>query len=189
MSKEKNKNTEEKPVSLDLTDDEELVTEEEQQPEENSDDIEQLKAENAKLKDAFLRTYAEAENIKKRCQQEIEKNTKFAIADFAKELLVVADNLQRAIDSVKNTENEQCTALLKGVEMTQNELTKVFGKFGIKKIESIGRVFDPNYERVVQEVEDKTKPAGTVITELQSAYTLNERILREAMVIVSKGGK
>ena len=59
----------------------------------------------------------------------------------------------------------------------------------VKKIESMGRVFDPNFERVVQEVEDKTKPAGTVIAELQSAYTINERILREAMVVVSKGGK
>lgn len=153
------------------------------------DELEKLKEENAKLKDSFLRAYAESENVKKRCQQEIEKNSKFAIAEFAKELLGVADNLQRAMSSVKNTDNEQCKSLLQGVEMTQKELTKVFAKFGIKKIESLDRIFDPNFERVVQEVEDKEKPAGTVIAELQSAYTINERILREAMVIVSKGGK
>ena len=73
--------------------------------------------------------------------------------------------------------------------MTQNELTKVFEKFGIKKIDCIDKIFDPNFERVVQEVEDPSKPAGTIIAELQSAYTINERILREAMVVVTKGGK
>jgi len=202
MDKKNKENTEDteqiseektEPVSLNLEGEGESAPTEdvhkaEDENKENKE-IEQLKAENAKLKDAFLRTYAEAENVKKRCQQEIEKNSKFAIADFAKELLGVADNLQRAIDSVGEENKEQCAALLKGVEMTQAELTKVFAKFGVKKVESLGRVFDPNYERVVQEVEDKTKPAGTVIAELQSAYTINERILREAMVIVSKGGK
>lgn len=153
------------------------------------DELQKLKEENAKLKDSFLRAYAEAENTKKRCQQEIEKNSKFAISEFAKELLSVADNLHRAMASVKNTDNEQCKSLLQGVEMTQKELTKVFAKFGIKKVESLGRIFDPNFERVVQEIEDKEKPAGTIITELQSAYTINDRILREAMVIVTKGGK
>ena len=118
-----------------------------------------------------------------------QKNSKFAISEFAKELLSVADNLHRAMASVKNTDNEQCKSLLQGVEMTQKELTKVFAKFGIKKVESLGRIFDPNFERVVQEIEDKEKPAGTIITELQSAYTINDRILREAMVIVTKGGK
>ncbi len=202
MDKENKENTEDTeqiceeesaPVSLDLVDEEEPAPQKDVHKPEGEDsenkEIEQLKAENAKLKDAFLRTYAEAENVKKRCQQEIEKNSKFAIADFAKELLGVADNLQRAIDSVSDENKEQCASLLKGVEMTQNELTKVFAKFGVKKIESMGRVFDPNFERVVQEVEDKTKPVGTVIAELQSAYTINERILREAMVVVSKGGK
>lgn len=152
-------------------------------------DTEALKAENAKLKDAFLRAYAEAENIKKRCQQEIEKNSKFAISSFAKELLSVADNLQRAIDSVDAEHQEQCKSLLDGIIMTQKELVHVFDKFGIKKIECLNTIFDPNFERVVQELEDPTKPAGTIINELQTGYTLNDRILREAMVIVTKGGK
>ena len=145
--------------------------------------------ENQKLKDSFLRAYAEAENTKKRCQQEIEKNSKFAISSFAKELLGVADNLQRALSAVDDETKTKCEAFIKGVELTQNELTKVFGKFGIKKLESLNKVFDPNFERVVQEVEDKEKPAGTIIAELQSGYTLNDRILREAMVVVTKGGK
>ena len=155
----------------------------------NKQDIEALKAENAKLKDAFLRAYAEAENIKKRCQQEIEKNSKFAISSFAKELLSVADNLQRAVSSVDEEHRAEHQALLEGVEMTQKELSHVFEKFGIKKIDCLNKIFDPNFERVVQEIEDPSKPAGTIITELQTGYTLNDRILREAMVIVTKGGK
>ena len=73
--------------------------------------------------------------------------------------------------------------------MTQKELTHVFEKFGIKKINCLGKIFDPNFERVVQEIEDTSKPAGTIISELQAAYTINDRILREAMVIVTKGEK
>lgn len=156
---------------------------------EDENQIELLKAEITKLKDSYLRAYAETENTKKRCQQEIEKNTKFAISSFAKELLSVADDLQRAITSVPEENKAQCAALLQGVKMTQNELSHVFEKFGIKKIESIGKIFDPNLERVVQEVEDNDKPSGTIIAELQSAYTINDRILREAMVIVTKSTK
>lgn len=152
-------------------------------------ELENLKEDYAKLKDAFLRAAAEAENTKRRCQQEIEKNSKYAIASFAKELLSVADNLQRALSSVDEQTHANCGAFIAGVEMTQKELYHVFEKFGVKKVDCMGKVFDPNLERVVQEVEDATKPAGTVVAELQSAWTINDRILREAMVIVTKGGK
>lgn len=153
------------------------------------DELAELKAENAKLKDSYLRACAETENTKKRCQQEIEKNSKFALSSFAKELLSVADNLHRAVTSIKEVDCKECEALLQGVVMTQKELTKVFEKFGIKKINSLDKVFDPNFEQVVQEIEDPSKPAGTVVAELQSAYLINDRILREAMVVVTKGGK
>ena len=148
-----------------------------------------LQAEYNKLKDSFLRAYAEAENTKRRCQQELEKNSKYAISSFAKELLSVADNLQRALSAVDEQTRANCGAFIEGVEMTQKELFHVFEKFGVKKVDCMGQVFDPNLERVVQEVEDVEKPAGTIIAELQSAYTINDRILREAMVIVTKGGK
>ena len=150
-------------------------------------ELEVLKAENLKLKEDYLRAFADAENTKRRCAQEIEKNNKYAIADFAKNLLSVADNLHRAIEATKTKESdENCEALLKGVELTENELMKVFGKFGISKMEIMGTVFDPNYHQVIQEVEDKSKPAGTVIAELQTGYMINGRILREAMVVVAK---
>lgn len=150
-------------------------------------DVELLKAENAKLREDYLRAFAEAENTKKRCAQEIEKNNKYAISSFAKNLLSVADNLHRAIEAVSKDEgNENCEALKKGVELTEAELMKVFEKFGITRMEIMGKVFDPNFHQVIQEVEDKSKPAGTVIAELQTGYMLNGRLLREAMVVVTK---
>lgn len=191
MSKDKNNNNPESMEEIQETNEEENVGDNTISKNDSSeaDELQRLKEENTKLKDSFLRAYAEAENTKKRCQQEIEKNSKYAISSFAKELLSVADNLQRAATSISEAHDEQCKALLQGVEMTQKELTNVFEKFGIKKINSLDKIFDPNFERVVQEVEDNEKPAGTVIAELQSAYTINDRILREAMVIVSKSSK
>ena len=159
---------------------------------EEIDELEQLKEENKKLKEDYLRAYADAENTKRRCAQEIEKNNKYAISNFAKSLLSVADNLDRALKSIPEDKKNDCEHLknlLTGVEMTQHELDKVFEKFGIKKMDIIGTKFDPNYHQVIQEVEDKEKPNGTIISELQSGYMINDRILREAMVVVSKGGK
>lgn len=157
---------------------------------EKSEELEELKKENQQLKQDFLRAYADAENTKKRCAQEIEKNNKYAISSFAKELLSVADNLHRAIEAVtKDDSPESCQALLKGVELTENELKKAFNKFGISKMEILDTIFDPNFHQVVQEVEDPSKPAGTIIAELQTGYMINDRILREAMVVVTKGGK
>ena len=182
--------------------DEEILEEEIKEPQaeelsaevsaEEDEELLRLKEENQKLKEDFLRAYADAENIKKRCAQEIEKNNKYAISSFAKNLLSVADNLDRALKSIPEDKKDDCEHLknlLAGVEMTQHELTKVFEKFGIKKMEIIGTKFDPNFHQVIQEVEDKEKANGTIISELQSGYMINDRILREAMVIVSKGGK
>ena len=146
-------------------------------------------AENQKLREDYLRAFAEAENTKRRCAQEIEKNNKYAISSFGKNLLSVADNLHRAIEAVAKDDNkENCEALLKGVELTEAELMKVFNKFGISRMDIMGKVFDPNFHQVIQEVEDASKPAGTVIAELQTGYMLNDRLLREAMVVVTKGG-
>ena len=156
---------------------------------EKTEEYQKLLEENVKLKNEFLRAYADAENTKKRCAQEIEKNSKYAISSFAKDLLSVADNLHRAIDSASQTSSAECSTLLKGIEMTEAELTKVFNKFGIQKMNIIGTHFDPNFHQVIQEVEDKEKPAGTIIAELQTGYMINNRILREAMVVVTKGGK
>lgn len=160
-------------------------------PEVTAEDLETseisvLKAENQKLREDYLRAFADSENTKKRCAQEIEKNSKYAISSFGKNLLSVADNLQRAIASAGEDLNEECSSLLEGIKLTQTELMNVFAKFDIKKIESIGLIFDPNYHQVIQEVVDNKKEAGTIIAEIQTGYLINDRILRDAMVVVSK---
>lgn len=181
----KNDFTEEEMTEQDLPVEE---TENETSEEETtSPSIDEVLAENQKLKEDYLRAFAEAENTKKRCRQEIEKNNKYAISSFAKSLLGVADNLQRAIDAAAKEENsESCANLLKGIELTQNELTKVFDKFDIHKMDIMGTIFNPNFHQVIQEVEDKSKPAGTIIAEIQAGYMIHDRILREAMVVVTK---
>ncbi|MBP5399293.1 MAG: nucleotide exchange factor GrpE [Alphaproteobacteria bacterium] len=163
----------------------EIVNEEELLDEQGSE-IEKLLEENAKLKDDYLRAYADLENTKKRCAQDMEKQSKYAISAFAKELLVVADNLHRALAAAENDDLEQLQQFKKGVELTEAELMKVLNKFGITKMETIGNVFDPAFHQVVQEVEDKSKPAGTIVAELQTGYMINGRLLREAMVVVSR---
>jgi molecular chaperone GrpE len=183
-------NEENKKLEDEIVDEQEVIEEEimekeaaEEAPveEENS----KLQNDYNKLRDDYIRLYAEMDNMRKRVQQETEKTIKFAISSFAKELLGVADNLERAISAMGNNK-ESCEDLLKGVELTQNELTKVFEKFGIKRFNHMGQKFDPNFERVVQEIEDKEKESGTIIAELQAGYTIHERILREAMVVVAR---
>ena len=179
--------TPETELEQDIEANEEAALPEEEEPV----DLEFLKAENQRLKEDFLRAYADAENIKKRCAQEIEKNNKYAISSFAKSLLSVADNLHRAIEAIPADKKAGCAeaqGLLKGVELTEAELMKVFDKFGVHNMEILNTVFDPNYHQVIQEVEDPDKPAGTIVSELQTGYMINDRILREAMVIVTKGG-
>ena len=153
---------------------------------EQNEEMEKLIAENAKLKDDYLRAYADLENTKKRCALDMEKQSKYAISAFAKELLVVADNLHRALAATENDDLEQLQQFKKGVELTEAELMKVLNKFGITKMETIGNVFDPAFHQVVQEIDDKTKPAGTIVAELQTGYMINGRLLREAMVVVSR---
>ena len=150
----------------------------------------ELEKEAAEMRDKFVRTYAEMENIKKRCQNEIEKNAKIAIADFALDLLPVADNLERALAQeipAELSDNAFIKNLLTGVEMTQKQLATAFEKNGVIAIESIGKPFDPNTQKAIQQVVDNEKEDGTVLQEWQKGYTIGgDRILREAMVIVSK---
>ncbi len=172
-----------------LPNDNENVQESEEILEEKPELMEEchaLKEENEKLKDELLRAVAESENVKKRCLAEIDKNNKYAISSFAKDLLPVADNLDRALSAAQNNQSDEAKALLEGVELTKKELTHVFEKFGITKMDILGQVFDPNFHQVVQQIADPSKPAGTVIAEVQTGYMINGRILREAMVVVTK---
>lgn len=162
---------------------EEAPTEEAQNP--KAEEENKLENDYLKLKDDYVRLYAEMENMKRRNAQETEKTIKYAVSSFSKELLGVADNLERAINAMDSSTNE-CQGLLEGVKLTQAELLKVFDKFGIKPFSHLGEKFDPNFEQVVQEIEDKKAKSGTILAEIQKGYTIHDRILREAMVIVAK---
>lgn len=185
MNKEDNKVEDEIVEEQEVVENADEITEEVVEEVTADDETSKLQNDYNKLKDDYIRLYAEMDNMKKRSQLETEKTIKFAISSFAKELLGVADNLERAITAMENNK-ESCEDLLKGVELTQNELTKVFEKFGIKRFNHMGQKFDPNFERVVQEIDDKKKEPGTIIAELQAGYVIHDRILREAMVIVAK---
>lgn len=154
--------------------------------------IEKLQAENNELKNNFLRAHADMENLRKRSAAEIEKRSKFAISDFARQLLPVADNLNRALNAFKLDEKEHkpetIKNLIQGILLTLKELDGVLEKNGVRKISALGKIFDPNFHQVVQEKEDKSVPVGTVLEEWQTGYTIGDRVLREAMVVVAKGG-
>ena len=140
-----------------------------------------------RLKDELLRALAEMENLKKRCATEIEKNNKYAVAAFAKDLLSVADNLQRALSAAES--EAENAALLQGVQLTADGLNHVLAKYGVVPMNCIGQIFDPNFHRVVQEVESPDKKNGEIIAELQKGYMISDRLLREAMVVVAKSDK
>lgn len=152
--------------------------------------IAELEAEVAKFKDQALRALAEQENVRRRAQRDREDALKFATSNFAKDLVTVADNLRRAIDSVPEAQasgSDLLKNLLSGVSATERELLGAFEKHGIRKLDPLGDKFDHNFHQAIFELENTGKPAGTVVQVLQAGYTLHDRLLREAMVGVAKG--
>lgn len=149
--------------------------------------IQTLENEVSHLKDQLLRTLAESENVRKRAQKEVEDSGKYAVASFARELLNVSDNLARALSASPSQENETVAGFVSGVEMTEKELLSTFEKFGVKKIDPLDQKFDHNLHQAMFELENTGKPAGTVVQVLQAGYVLHERLLRPALVGVSKG--
>ncbi|MCK5507213.1 MAG: nucleotide exchange factor GrpE [Desulfobacterales bacterium] len=135
--------------------------------------------------DRFLRVSAEFENYKKRSAREMSEFKKFANESLLKELLLIIDNLELAIDSSKDKKNSN-NGLIEGIDMTLKKLVKILGDFGLKQIESLEKPFDPNFHQAVMQEETDKHSQNTVIKELQKGYILNERLLRPAMVVVSK---
>jgi len=147
-----------------------------------------LEAELAEQKDRLLRALAETENVRRRGQREREDASKYAVAGFAKELLSVADNLRRALDSLPAEEHrdQRTGSLLEGVEATERELRAVFERNGVRRIDPEGERFDHNFHQAIFEAERPGKRAGTIIEVLQPGYVLHDRLLRPAMVGVAK---
>lgn len=157
----------------------------------DEDPVTVLEGEVASLKDQLLRAMAETENIRRRSQREREDSLKYAAAPVIRDLLGVADNLQRALESVPEdlaAENEVVSSLRLGVQMTQKELNAAFERHQIRAIAPLGEKLDPHFHEAMYEIEDLEKPAGTVVQVIQTGYRLHDRLLRPARVGISKGG-
>lgn len=151
-------------------------------------DAASLVEENAGLRDQVLRALAEAENARRRAERAVDDVRQYGISDFARELLVVADNLQRTIAAIENHASATAidTALIEGVRATERVLTKALERFGVRRIPAVGERFDPTRHEAVMEVEDASRPAGTVTSALEDCYTIHNRLLRPARVAVAK---
>jgi molecular chaperone GrpE len=133
---------------------------------------------------------ADAENMRKRAEREIVEREKYAVGNFAKALLAVADNLRRALDTVSaeaRAADPHLARLAEGVELTERELLSVFERNGVAKIDAAGKPFDPALHQAVAQVEAPDKAPGSVVQVFQPGYTIHGRLLREAMVTVAKG--
>jgi molecular chaperone GrpE len=156
--------------------------------EENSGDILSKKDEEIKqLQDRILRMAAEMENTRKRLEREKSDCISFANEGLMRGLLPVMDNLERALQHGEKDPN--CGSLIEGVNMTLKSFGDVLGKFGCAPFDAVGKAFDPNYHEAVMQQESSEYPEKTVLQELQRGYTLHDRLLRPAMVIVSKASE
>ena len=152
------------------------------------DRAEALELENGRLKDQLLRAMAETENLRRRAEREKEDTSKYAVATLARDILSVADNLRRALDTlpVDQAPNDATRNLLAGIEATERELLAIFERRGIKRIDPTGQRFDPNFHQAMFEVPNSGQEAGTVVQVLQPGYIIHDRLLRPALVGVAK---
>ena len=159
-------------------------------PEEGS--VEALTKEAAEARDKMLRTLAEMENLRKRTSREVADARIYGITGFARDILDIADNLQRALDAVpaemKATADPALKAFIEGVELTERSLLNTLEKNGVKKFDPSGEKFNPNFQQAMYEVPDPSVPQGTVVQVVQAGFMIGERVLRPALVGVSKGG-
>ena len=151
-----------------------------------------LQAEVASLKDRILRTMAEMENLRRRTDREVTDAKAYGVSSFAREMVTVADNLQRAQASLPaDAKAEASTAVksfIEGVELTERDLLSRLARFGVKPIETVGQRFDPNRHEALFEMPDESVPSGTVVQQVETGYVIGERVLRPAKVGVSRGG-
>jgi len=151
-----------------------------------------LMKENEELKDRSLRTAAEMENLRRRTSRDVQDARAYAIANFARDMLSVSDNLGRALEAIpaetRAAGEAGFKALVEGVEITERSMLSALERHGVKKLAPQGERFDPNFHQAMFEVPDASVPASTVVQVVQPGYSIGERVLRPAMVGVSKGG-
>lgn len=149
------------------------------------EELEAAQLESKENYDRLLRISAEFENYKKRTSREMAEFRKFANESILKEMLPVVDNLERALE-LTDAGDGSAKCFLEGIQMTHKEILKVFSQFGVKPIEALDKAFDPIYHQAIMQEETEEKPDNTVIKEMQKGYLLHDRLLRPAMVVVSK---
>jgi molecular chaperone GrpE len=149
-----------------------------------------LEREHAEMKDRLLRTLAEMENLRKRTEREVADSRLYGVTSFARDVLGVADNMRRALDALpaEARSSAQAKAFVEGVELTERELLKALEKNGVRQFTPQGEKFDPNVHQAMFEVPDPSVPAGSIVQVVQPGYMIGERVLRPALVGVSKGG-
>lgn len=156
---------------------------------EENNEILKLKEENQKLKDTLMRTLAELENTRRRAGEENEKMAKYAISKFAEDLIPVMENFYLAFKNAgedgKYDENK-AKIFFDGIKLTQNELKKVFDKNGLVRVFPMNEKFNPDFHNAISQIESD-KEEGIIVDVMQSGYTIKDRLLRPALVIVSKG--
>ena len=153
---------------------------------------ERLEAEIAALKDKFLRAFAEADNVRRRAEREVADAKVYGITGFARDVLTVADDFERALGAIDADARAKAEGtlktLLEGIDLTGRALVQALTKHGVARIEAEGAKFDPNMHQAMFEVPNTEVPSGTVVQVIQPGYKLGERVLRPALVGVSKGG-
>lgn len=151
-----------------------------------------LLKENEELKDRALRIAAEMENLRRRTARDVHDARTYAVANFARDMLSVSDNLRRALDAIptdaKASGDAGFKALIEGVDLTERAMLAALERHGVKKLAPEGEKFDPNFHQAMFEVPNPDVPTGTVVQVVQPGYSIGERVLRPAMVGVSKGG-
>ena len=151
-----------------------------------------LVKENEELKDRALRMAAEAENVRRRAARDVQDAKSYAIANFARDMLQVSDNLRRALDAIpadaRAAGDAGFKALVEGVDMTERAMLAALERHGVKKLDPQGERFDPNFHQAMFEVPNPEVPNNTVVQVVQTGYVIGERVLRPAMVGVARGG-
>ena len=146
----------------------------------------ELDAAKSNERDSVLRARAEVDNIRRRAEQDVEKAHKFALEKFANELLPGIDSVERAVE-LADKQNTDLHAMIEGVELTLKSLYSAMNKFGVEPVDQVGCPFNPDVHQAMSMVESAEHPANHIVMVLQKGYTLNGRLIRPAMVMVSKG--
>ena len=195
MSEENNNKLEEQDLENPTLEKEEQVSEEPKDQEEAEispeDLIEKLNEEITDLKDQRLRAIAELENFRKRAEKDQSDALKYGISNFAKEIINIRDNIERAQSSISDEakNNEAIKSVIEGIDLIAQSVVSTFERIGIKKIDSLNEKFDHNLHQAMMEIENDELDPGTIVQELIPGYTLHDRLLRPAMVGVSKKSK